>query len=492
MSLTKTDLENHLWTAADIHRGHIDASDYKQYIFPLLFLKRLCDVYDEEIKEALNLSDGDEEYAKLPEQHRFQISEESHWDAIRKATKDVGLKLQNSMRELEKVNERLYGIFGDTTWTNKERLSDQLLISLIEHFSKINLGITNVDQDDLGDAYEYLVKKFADDSGHTAAEFYTNRTVVHLMTQILKPQSGESIYDPTCGTGGMLLNAVMELRKQNKEWRNVKLYGQEINLLTSAIAKMNCFLHDIEDFDIVRDDTLANPGFIEKDKLKTFDIAIANPPYSFKRWNQNKFKEDPYGRNMYGVPPKNNADYAFFQHIIASLDPKKGRGAILYPHGILFRDVEQEIRAKIVEADIIEAVIGLGPNLFYNSPMESCIVIMNQNKKTELKKKILFINAVNEITREQAESRLSEENLNKITCAYSYPAEHCDIAKVVDLKEIIDNKHNLSIALYIRPTSDNCETSVEHSIKEWRNSRVQLKQQIESFFETLKEVGYNV
>ncbi len=269
-----------------------------------------------------------------------------------------------------------------------ERLPDHLLGSLVEHFSKIPLGIESVSQDDLGEAYEYLIKKFADDSGHTAAEFYTNRTVVHFMTRIMKLAPGENAYDPTCGTGGMLLNAVMDLAAKGKEWRTVNLFGQEVNLLTSAIARMNMFLHDIEDFNIQRGDTLAEPKFQEMDRLQQFDVIFANPPYSIKKWDRKAFSSDPHGRNLFGTPPQGCADYAFFQHIIKSLDPVSGRAAMLWPHGILFRDAEAAIRKQVIEADMIEAVFGLGPNLFYNSPMESCVVVLRMDKPKARKNKI--------------------------------------------------------------------------------------------------------
>ncbi|MCK5197682.1 MAG: SAM-dependent DNA methyltransferase, partial [Spirochaetales bacterium] len=265
MSLSQQQLENMLWGAAEYLRGQIDASDYKQYIFPLLFYKRLSDVYQDEYEEALEFSEGDKDYARLPEQHRFVIPESVRWEKLRETATNIGVFIQKALRSIEKSNGRLYGVFGDAQWTNKERLPDHLLASLVEHFSKIPLGIKSVTQDDLGESYEFLIKKFADDSGHTAAEFYTNRTVVHLMTRIMELKPGEDAYDPTCGTGGMLLNAVMDLRNDGNEWRTVNLYGQEVNLLTSAIARMNMFLHDIEEFDIQRGDTLAEPKFLELD-----------------------------------------------------------------------------------------------------------------------------------------------------------------------------------------------------------------------------------
>lgn len=493
MSITQKQLEDLLWGAAVLLRGQIEASDYKQYIFPLLFYKRMDDVYQEEYIEALELYE-DDELAKKPEQHRFVIPDNARWSVVQSTTKDVGKVLKDALRAIEKSNPRLYGVFGDAVWTNKERLPDHLLISLINHFSQIPLGVKDIDQDDLGNAYEYLIKQFADDSGHTAAEFYTNRTVVHLMTRMLGLQPGETAYDPTCGTGGMLLNAVMDLRKDDREWRTVKLYGQEVNLLTSAIAKMNMLLHDIEEFDIARGDTLKEPRFTKGDKLQQFDVIFANPPYSIKKWDREAFGSDLYGRNMHGVPPQGCADYAFFQHIMKSLNPKTGRAAMLWPHGVLFRDQEEDIRKGVIASDLVEAVIGLGPNLFYNSPMESCVVVLRHNKTADRKNKIVFVNGVHEVTRERATSFLSDDNLEKLVEAYCEPEGHPDIARLVDLDEVKDNLFNLSIPLYVTAKNGNGndaeEQDLEGAIEDWKISRTLLKKQTNKLFDSLKELGY--
>ncbi|NDY71474.1 SAM-dependent DNA methyltransferase [Desulfobacter hydrogenophilus] len=489
MSLSQQQLESMLWGAAEFLRGQIDASDYKQYIFPLLFYKRLSDVYKDEYEEALAFSDGDDQFAVLPEQHRFIIPESARWNTLRETSTNIGAFIQKALRTIEKSNQRLYGVFGDAQWTNKERLPDHLLASLVEHFSKIPLGISAVTQDDLGAAYEYLIKKFADDSGHTAAEFYTNRTVVHLMTRVMELKPGESAYDPTCGTGGMLLNAVMDLRKCGKEWRTAKLFGQEVNLLTSAIARMNMFLHDIEEFDIQRGDTLAEPKFLEYDRLKQFDVIFANPPYSIKKWDRSKFSADPFNRNEFGVPSQGCADYAFFQHIIKSLNPKTGRASMLWPHGVLFRDSEADIRKKVIETDMIEAVIGLGPNLFYNSPMESCVVILCMNKPEGRKNKVLFINGVKEVTRERAFSFLSDKNLERLVAAYFEPEGHEEIARLTDIEEIRENMHNLSIPLYVHNGTNGDGQSLESTIEAWQVGRVELKKQSKKLFAALAEIG---
>lgn len=493
MSISQKQLEDLLWGAAVLLRGQIEASDYKQYIFPLLFYKRMDDVYQEEYTEALGVFKEDE-YAKKPEQHRFVIPDAARWSVLQSTTKDVGKVLKDALRAIEKSNPHLYGVFGDAVWTNKERLPDHLLASLINHFSQIPLGVKDIDQDDLGNAYEYLIKQFADDSGHTAAEFYTNRTVVHLMTRILGLQPKETAYDPTCGTGGMLMNAVMDLRKNGREWRNVKLYGQEVNFLTSAIAKMNMLFHDIEEFDIARGDTLKEPKFTKGDKLQQFDVIFANPPYSIKKWNREAFESDLYGRSMHGVPPQGCADYAFFQHIMKSLNPKTGRAAMLWPHGVLFRDQEEAIRKGVIASDLIKAVIGLGPNLFYNSPMESCVVILHHNKSADRKNKIVFVNGVHEVTRERATSFLSDDNLEKLVKAYNRPEDHPDIARLVDLDEVKNNLYSLSIPLYVTAKNGNGrneeEQDLEGAIEDWKISRTLLKKQTNKLLDSLKELGY--
>jgi type I restriction enzyme M protein len=464
--ISQQQLESYLWGAATLLRGTIDAGDYKQYIFPLLFFKRVCDVFDEETSAALKESGGDQAYALFPEQHRFQVAPAAHWREVRKVTTHVGQAIQKAMRANETANqEKLLGIFGDAQWTNKDRLSDEMLRDLVEHFSSLNLSVANLPEDELGNGYEYLIKKFADDSGHTAAEFYTNRTVVHLMTELLEPKPGESIYDPTCGTGGMLLSAIAHLRRQGKEWRSVRLYGQERNLMTSSIARMNCFLHGSENFRIERGDTLSEPKFHAKDGLKTFDVVLANPPYSIKAWDRAAFASDPWGRNLFGVPPQGRADYAFQQHIFKSMDPKTGRCAVLWPHGVLFRHEESEIRNNLLKADLIECVIGLGPNLFYNSPMEACILVCRKQKPKERKGKIIFINAVNEVTRERAQSFLTEEHIQRILTVYQGFQDEDGFTKVASLEEILKQNGNLSIPLYVTQPKSEVTTAASKTLE---------------------------
>lgn len=484
--MTQKELETYLWGAAKVLRGTIDAGDYKQYIFPLLFFKRICDVYDEEFEKALKESDGDIEYAAFAEHHHFIVPKKAHWNKVREKTTNVGTAIQNAMREIETANpDTLYGIFGDASWTNKDRLSDATLINLIEHFSQHKLNLSTVADDKLGNAYEYLIKEFADDSGHTAAEFYTNRTVVKLMTMIMDPQPGESVYDPTCGSGGLLLNCALHLRDEGKEYRTLKLYGQEINLITSAIARMNMFMHGIEEFSIVRGDTLAQPAFLEKDELKKFNVVLANPPYSIKAWDSKGFENDPYGRNMWGTPPQGCADYAFQQHIQKSLNVKNGRSVTLWPHGVLFRDSESNMRRKMIEQDLVECVISLGPNLFYNSSMTSCLLITNNNKKPNRKGKILFIQAVNEVRNEKTISYLDPQHIERIHNAYlNFKSEKTFTAIVKNEKILQDKNARLSVQLFVGEDKI-VEESFDNLFNDWEQSSTSLKKSMNELFKTL-------
>ncbi|WP_440955422.1 type I restriction-modification system subunit M [Methanosarcina sp. Mfa9] len=491
--VSQQELEQYLWGAANLLRGGIDPGEYKNIIFPLMFFKRISDVYEEEFEEALQESDGDLDYARFAEHHRFMVPDGAHWKDVREVTTNVGEAIRKAMREIEKANpDKLSGIFGDGNWTNKDRMSDKLLIDLLEHFSNLNLSIKNVPQDQFGNAYEYLIRKFADDSGHTAAEFYTNRTVVELMTLIMAPKSGESIYDPTCGSGGMLLNSIILAKENGEEYRNIKLYGQEINLITSAIARMNMFIHDVGDFSIIRGDTLANPAFIENDRVQQFDMVIANPPYSIKKWNQKAWTKDPFGRNIYGTPPQGCADYAFFQHIICSMKEDTGRCAILYPHGVLFRDSEQSMRAKLIEDDYVDCVIGLGPNLFYNSPMEACIVICRKNKPAERKGKILFINGFEDVIQEKQQAFLSDENIQTLFDLYTNYGNVPRKSYVASMEEVKEKDYNLNVPLYVEKYDlGEINEPLEVVIQEWTESSHRIKEANEEIFSILSEVGLN-
>ena len=477
--ITLDELERYLWQAAVDLRGQIDAAAYKDYIFPLVFFKRICDVRDEEY--AGYEQEGGKEFADMMMQDSpIQIPMEAHWNVVFNTTENIGQALVDAFRQIElanpgkKIDGRvvggLEGIFGDKAiWTNKNKMPDAIIRNLLNSFNKLTLSLAACPADEMGTGYEYLIGKFADDAGHTAQEFYTNRTVVELMAEILQLKPHESIYDPTCGSGGMLIKSLTYLKDKGEEWRDVKVFGQEINAGTSAIARMNLYLHGIHDFSIVNDDTLERPAFIKGGRVQQFNVVLANPPYSIKSWNREAFEHDKFDRNFLGTPPQDCADYAFIQHILASLDEDNGRCAILLPHGVLFRNFEKPMREELIKSDLIESIIGIGPNLFYNSPMEACILICNKKKPSLLLKKILFVNALKEITRKNGESYLEKEHIEKISSAFHHAKNIDSFSKVVDLSDIEANDYDLTIQKYvfINDYVDELSESFETYLGKW-------------------------
>lgn len=467
-------LSGHLWEAANILRGPVDAADFKTYIFPLLFFKRLSDVYDEEYSQAIEASGGDAEFALFPENHRFQIPEGCHWKDVRVKNANIGHVLQKAMRCIEQANpDTLHGIFGDAQWTNKDRLSDALLKDLIEHFSSLSLGNAHCKADILGQAYEYLIKKFADLTNKKAGEFYTPRTVVSLMVRILAPKAGETIYDPACGTGGMLLESLHHVQKHGGDENLMlgKLYGQEKNLTTSAIARMNLFLHGAEDFHIERGDTLRSPAFYSGDSLAAFDCVIANPPFSLEKWGDDVWINDPYGRNFAGLPPAKSGDFAWVQHMIKSMARKNGRMAVVLPHGVLFRmSREGDIRRKLLEMDILDAVIGLGQNIFYGTGLAPCVWVFRESKPKFRRQKILFIDASKEFKTGRSQNELLPEHVDNIHRWYENYQDVEGICRVVSLDEIRGNDFNLNIPRYVEPVIEEESLTIDQAIANLKES----------------------
>jgi type I restriction enzyme M protein len=486
--LTLSQLEQYLSKAAWILKGPVDASDFKVYIFPLLFFKRLSDVYDEEFQLALEESKGDVEYASLPEFHRFEIPSDCHWNDVRETTTNVGQAIEKAFRGIEQANqELLYGIFGDAQWSNKNKLSDRLLIDLIEHFSQYNLSNSLVDPDILGQAYEYLIKHFADLTNKKAGEFYTPRSVVHLLGLILDPHEGESIYDPACGTGGMLLECVSHLQLEKEDYRTLSLYGQEKNLTSSSIARMNMFLHGIEDFNIVRGDTLRNPAFFAADGLKTFDCVIANPPFSLDDWGSENWVNDPYGRNIAGVPPKGNGDMAWVQHMIKSMN-SAGRMTVVLPHGALFRKgAEGKIREALLKQDMLEAVIGLGSNIFYGTQLAACVMVFKQNKPAKTKGKVLFIDGSDQVRVGRAQNFLEPTHVKQLFDWYAEFADVENYTKVASLSDIAENDFNLNIPLYVEKIIEDNLPSVEVAMADLKTAWEESLKAEEKFKRILKE-----
>jgi type I restriction enzyme M protein len=445
-------LESYLWEAANILRGSpVDRTDWKSYILPLLFFKRICDVWDEEYQEAVKTYGED-----FIDEHRFQVPQDCHWSGVRETPTNVGTALQNAMRGIEASNQKhLYGVFGDAQWTNKDRLPDPLLKDLIEHFSALKLGNQQVASDIIGDAYEYLIKKFADATHKKAGEFYTPRSVVRLMVDILDPKEGETIYDPACGTGGMLLGTVAHVRDRGGDPRTFygKLYGQEKNLTTSSVARMNLLLHGLEDFSIERGDTLRAPVFTDPaGGLATFDCVIANPPFSLKQWGREIWENDPWGRAFAGLPTDSSGDFAWVQHMVKSMAEGSGRMAVVLPQGALFRGgVEGRIRQYLLEHDLVEIVIGLAPNLFYGTGLAACILVLRKRKPPERIGKVLIVDASGLYRQGRAQNFLEPGHATQILQWAQSFQDVQDRTRVVSLRDIQEEDWTLNISRYVLP-----------------------------------------
>lgn len=447
-------LYNYLFEACNIIRGPVSQDNFKDYITPLLYYKRISDVYDEETEAALEMSSGDEEFAALPEQHRFDIPEDCHWEDIRKRPENLGAAIVGAMRKIELANpDTLFGvlsIFSAQKWTDKSVLSDAKIRDLIEHLSSKNLGNRSYPADLMGDAYEVLLKKFADDSKAQAGEFYTPRAVVKLLIRILDPKPGETVYDPACGSGGMLIEAIHHMH--NDTLCCGSIFGQEKNVLNAAISKMNLFLHGASDFNVLQGDTLRDPKILSGGALARFDCVIANPPFSLEDWGSTAWSSDKFSRNRWGTPSDSNGDFAWIQHMIASMQPGTGRMAVVMPQGVLFRTTGQEgkIREELVKSDLIEAVVTLGDKLFYGTGLSPCFLILRSIKPAHKSARILMIDATKILTQKRAQNELSETDINRIYELYHNYEDVEDFSRVVTLNEIKEKEYNLSPNRYIQ------------------------------------------
>ena len=476
--LTLETLERWLWDSADLLRGHINSSDFSNYIFGLLFLKRANDQFMEEANQAVK-DDGItlEEALEDEDYHQFFIPKEAYWSELTKKTENIGQALDKAFASIEEYNPQLEGVMTAVHFGDTEKLPDNLLSRLLQHFNKYSLANADLENPDiLGSAYEYLIRMFADDSGKKGGEFYTPKEVVQLVVKLIKPEAGNSIYDPTCGSGGMLIQSANYIKENGGtvgKFVDAKLYGQEKNLSTWAIAKINMIVHNFKDSDMRKGDTLSSPKHLEHGELMTYDRVIANPPFSLKKWwapaeidvkSDEKGKEvapkynsvvsDEYGRFKYGIPPRGYGDLAFVQHMISVLK-NDGRMGVVLPHGILFRGgTEGKIRTGILEDDIIEAIIGLPEKLFYNTGIPASIIIINKSKPENLKNKVVFIDASSEYKSGKNQNTLTTENIKKIVDGYDGLETIDKFMRVVDMSEIEENDFNLNISRYIDTSED--------------------------------------
>lgn len=492
--MTLVQLKQFLWRSADILRGKIDSSDYKKYIFGLLFYKRISDVWDEEYKKVLE-EYHDEEIARADHNHRFQVPRDCRWDVIQKEATSIGQKLNEIFDKLTNANSpKLDKIFDDLDFANKDKFPNETLQRLINHFSQHNFGDNYINSDLLGDAYEYLIEQFAADAGKKGGEFYTPREVERVIIQILKPHEKDHIYDMAVGSGGFLLEAYHHLKNEagEKKARSLYLYGQEINIGTYAIAKINMFLHGLDAADIQRGDTLADPKFLNLDgSLKTFDICVANPPYSISEWEYEIFKHDKYSRVAgYEMPPAKKADYAFVLHMVRSMN-ENGRAGIVLPHGVLFRGgAEGRIREQLIKNDLIEAIIALPAKLFYGTGIPAAIVIFNKNKSENHKNKIFIIDAEKDYEEGKNQNRLRKKDIEKIVSAFEDYRDIEKFARIIDIKELEENEFNLNVRRYVENGDEEEIVDVKavwSEVKNIEKDREAIDKKVEGY---LKELNY--
>jgi type I restriction enzyme M protein len=494
--LTQRQLESALWAAANALRGPVDPGDFKSFVFPVMFFKWVSDSWDANHAEAL-ADFGDDLTDEIEATYQpFVIPEGCHFDDVMDTASNVGSKLGKTLLRIQEANPgKLDGVFGDVNWSNTERLPESALTSLLDAFDKLTLNRSSIGGDMLGAAYEYLLREFAEASGKKAGEFFTPRHVVHLLVRLLDPQPGDSVCDPACGSAGMLVETVNAVNAAGGDARTLSLYGQEYNLTTAAMAKMNLYLHGLENFQIVRGDTFREPKLKDgTGKLRKHNVVIANPPFSLQNWGADFWARDPYGRAFGGeVPPARNGDYAWIQHMISTMDDIDGRVGVVMPHGVLFRaGKEATIREQLIRSNLLEAVIGLPNNLFYSTTIPVCLLIFRAKKDAARTDKVLFIDAKTRFGPAVNQNVMSDEDIDVITTAYQagidIDGENGLSLRLVDLAEIETNSFDLTIGRYIRGETA-AEANVDEAIVLMREAQDRLAVAQMALDERLRAAG---
>ena len=441
-------LADRLYKACDYMRGSIMRTDYRAYLFPLIFFKRISDVYDEECV-VLRSQVPDDEFVYDPENHRFDIPKGCHWKDIRETSVDIGSAFYEASIRIEEANPTtIKGIFSnlDTVlWTDKNVVSDELMVSLIEHFSAIPLGNKDYSSDIIGQAYEYLIKTFADITKKKAGEYYTPRQIVKMMITVLAPQPGDTIYDPACGTGGMLLESMRYMNNYNMSLNC--LYGQENQVSTASMCKINLFLHGADDFHMAIGDTLRYPAFHNGAELQKFNVVVANPPFSLKTWGADKWQSDPYNRAIYGIPSDKNGDFAWVQHMICSMDDYDGRMGVVVPDGVVFRGEYTKMRSKMIADNILWCVVKMGGDLFYGAGVNPYILFFKKNKTDD---KVRFVDASNIYQQKRGQNYLEDEDVDAILDLIMRSDDVEYTTLTVSNKDIESENYDLSLNKYVK------------------------------------------
>ena len=506
MTVSRQELESKLWQAADILRGQIDSADYKNYIFSILFLKRLSDRFNEEVEQAGASGIPREVALEDRDEHEFFVPETARWTAITGASMNLGETLNVAGHEIEDLNPRLDGVLTGTNWNDESKLGspanrESIIRSLLNHFGDLDLSDENLREDDagggnvLGDAYEYLINRFADDAGKKGGEFYTPRSVVRLIVELLEPSEGMRICDPTAGSGGMLIYTAQYVREKGGDLRNLALHGQERNLGTLAIGKLNLLLHGLRSPRLEAGDVIAEPGLVDDSgRLLSYDRVIANPPFSLKSWGHDFAPNDPHHRfDRYGaIPPKTKGDLAFLLHMLAVTNAQ-GMVGVVMPHGILFRGgAEGKIRKGIVEADLFETIIGLAPNLFFGASIPVAICVLNRAKPPERRGRVLFVDAAQKgyFRQGRAQNFIDQEHIDRIVEAYRAFEDMDHFAHVADMEEIRGNDFNLNISRYVDTTEAVEVMSVEEALTQLRDAEHRRDEAVSKMDALLREMGY--
>ena len=487
-------LKSHLWGAADILRGSLDAGEYRQPIMTILFLKRLNDTFEENA-ERLEKKQGKshKEAWENRYRHTFFVPKEARWSVLSSTAENIGEKIDHVCRLIERENPDLEGVLTNTRYNDKRKYPDDKLRALISHFNYPRLRNEDLEREDIfGDAYEYLLEAFADATKKGAGQFFTPREVVRLLVNLVEPKEAMSICDPTCGSGGMLIESRKYVERHGGKPRNLLLEGQDSNYATVGMCKMNMILHNVSDFKIEHGDILTNPKLVEGGRLKRYDRVVANFPFSMD-WDNKISSKDPYNRFRFGAPPsKDKADFAFIQHMFSCLN-EKGQAAIICSQGVLFRGNEEgKIRENMIKEDIIEGVIALPPKLFYGTGITGCVLILNKNKPQKRKNKLILIYAAREYEEGKVRNKIREEDIKRIDSAFTKYEDidgYCHIAGFEELKE---NEFNLNVPRYVDVSEAEEEADIQQIIDDLKRLEKE-KSEIEISVTTyLKELGYQI